>query len=197
MDLLRHTIGLVKLKSGDVISRSAVSIIADLMDLMGRHRGIAESIILSGANLLAGLGKEHIANEETYAEHIDQLWEILPAGVRIIGRDTIGWDKFMWTLRSRVFLIDDDKVLIHPEAKTLVRNWLHATLPGSKVGNVGLPKPGWVCEGERESPVPEFSPTKSNTSTDRRLPLPPWVTSEESEASAARVAEAAVAKHAV
>ena len=70
---------------------------------------IATKIILSSMKKASKKGTSYISNDEKYQGFVDRTWELLPLPVRLIGKDTLGFNSTMFLLRNSVFGKDDNE----------------------------------------------------------------------------------------
>lgn len=74
--------------------------------------------IVGYASKAAERGSVCIADEASYRKCvIDPAWEIMPAPIRLLGRDRLKWDSIFSAARSKLFVIEGEAVSVHPDAK--------------------------------------------------------------------------------
>ena len=52
---------------------------------------------------------------------VDRTWEILPLPVRLVGRDSLGYDNAMFALRNTVFGKDDNEPEIDKNDEGIIK----------------------------------------------------------------------------
>ena len=70
---------------------------------------IATKIIVSSMKKAGKKGTSYISNDKKYQSFIDRTWELLPLPVRLIGKDTLGFNSTMFLLRNSVFGKDEEE----------------------------------------------------------------------------------------
>ena len=68
---------------------------------------IATKIIVSSMKKAGKKGTSYISNDSKYQGFVDRTWELLPLPVRLIGKDTLGFNATMFLLRNSVFGKDE------------------------------------------------------------------------------------------
>jgi hypothetical protein len=98
--------------------------------------GICETI-LSYASKAAAKGSEFIADDDKYKLHvIDPAWELMPAPVRLLGRERLKWDAAFFAARSKLFVVDGSTAVVHPDAKDRLDKMFAKMLPSEASGGV-------------------------------------------------------------
>lgn len=78
---------------------------------------------------IAALGTTYITDDEKFKQKVnDRLWKMLPLPIRIVGRKRLHWDSVLLGIRDKVFIIQDDKIQIIPDAKEKISNYFHSIL---------------------------------------------------------------------
>lgn len=63
----------------------------------------AEQPIMDVISQAVEVSKETMSNDETYKKNfVDTSWESLPAPVKMVGREKLGWDEKMFELRNKI-----------------------------------------------------------------------------------------------
>jgi WD40 repeat protein len=110
------------------------------------------------ANQAATLGKTCIADDARFKATVnDPLWQMVPLPLRLFGRNRLRWDSLLFGIRDSVFIIEADRVYLHPETKQRINTALtgalgrdfRATSPESEKPSLGLEG----IEGESSSAV--------------------------------------------
>lgn len=93
-------------------------------------------------------GKSTIVDDGQYQNDVViPLWEMLPAPIRLIGRERMQWDRQLLELRSRLFQIDGENLALHPEAAAITHQMVTDILDraarfdtsGKDSGNIAEP----------------------------------------------------------
>ena len=64
---------------------------------------LATKIVVRSMKKVGKRGSYYISDDSKYEMFVDRTWEILPLPVRLVGRDSLGYDTAMFTLRNTVF----------------------------------------------------------------------------------------------
>ena len=64
---------------------------------------LATKIVVRSMKKVGKRGSSYISDDSKYEMFVDRTWEILPLPVRLVGRDSLGYDTAMFTLRNTVF----------------------------------------------------------------------------------------------
>ncbi|HIC61513.1 MAG TPA: hypothetical protein EYO72_02060 [Marine Group III euryarchaeote] len=70
---------------------------------------LATRIVIRSMKKVGKRGSSYISDDSKYEMFVDSTWEMLPLPVRLVGRDTLGYDTAMFTLRNTVFSKDDNE----------------------------------------------------------------------------------------
>ena len=70
---------------------------------------LATRIVIRSMKKVGKRGSSYISDDSKYEMFVDSTWEMLPLPVRLVGRDTLGYDTVMFTLRDTVFGKDDNE----------------------------------------------------------------------------------------
>ena len=76
---------------------------------------IATKIVISSMKKVGKKGTSYIYDDSKYGKFIVRTWEMLPLPVRLVGKETLGYNTVMFTLRNTVFGEDKDKPEINEE----------------------------------------------------------------------------------
>ena len=71
---------------------------------------IATKIIVNSMKKAGKKGTSYISNDTKYQGFVDRTWELLPLPVRLIGKNTLGFNSTMFLLRNSVFGKDETEV---------------------------------------------------------------------------------------
>lgn len=86
--------------------------------LWAAHKDTVCDSILSYAAKAAKSGGSYISDDEKYRAYVvDPAWDLLPLPIRMIGRQRLRWDSLFNAARASLFLIEDDAVSLHPDAR--------------------------------------------------------------------------------
>ena len=94
------------------LATGAVKSASDVASTTGKMaKGTIDSVIISLATKIVvrsmkkvgKRGSSYISDDSKYGMFVDRTWEILPLPVRLVGRDSLGYDTAMFTLRNTVF----------------------------------------------------------------------------------------------
>ena len=138
LDKLKSAASQAKEASSSLVASSAGALWAQYGD------SICEMVV-TYANQAAGKGSAVIADDAKYrANVIDPTWEMLPIPVRLVGCERLQWDSLFYAARSTVFVIEGDRVSVHPDAKHRMSRMLSGMLPTEQSGarKTGLPAEG-------------------------------------------------------
>ena len=70
---------------------------------------LATKIVIHSMKKVGKRGSSYISDNSKYEMFVDRTWEMLPLPVRLVGRDSLGYDTAMFTLRNTVFGKDDNE----------------------------------------------------------------------------------------
>ena len=87
---------------------------------------IATKIVISSMKKVGKRGTSYIYDDSKYGKFIDRTWEMLPLPVRLVGKETLGYNTAMFTLRNTVFGEDEDK----PEVNEKDEGFIKKTIMG-------------------------------------------------------------------
>ena len=102
--------------------------------LWAAHKDTIIDAILSYATKAAQFGAISISDDEKYRAYvIDPAWDLLPLPFRMIGRERLRWDSMFQAARSSLFVVEDDTVSIHPDARRRLEQLITPRLPMGQV----------------------------------------------------------------
>ena len=105
-------------ESASNLATGAVQTASDAASSAGKMaKGAIDSVVISLATRIVirsmkkvgKRGSSYISDDSKYEMFVDSTWEMLPLPVRLVGRDTLGYDTAMFTLRNTVFSKDDNE----------------------------------------------------------------------------------------
>ena len=84
-------------------------------ELRDKYSDQIVSALIKVANEAA---KHYIFDDDQYRKYVvDPLWVMIPSPVQLIGRERLGWDALIFNIRDQIFMVEDDKIKIRPNAK--------------------------------------------------------------------------------
>ena len=82
---------------------------------------LATKIVIRSMKKVGKRGSSYICDDSKYEMFVDSTWEMLPLPVRLIGRDSLGYDRAMFTLRNTVFGKDDNEPEIDKNDEGIIK----------------------------------------------------------------------------
>ena len=82
---------------------------------------IATKIVIRSMKKMGSKGSSYISNDSKYGMFVDRTWEILPLPIRLVGRDSLGYDTAMFTLRNTVFGKDNNEPEIDKNDEGIIK----------------------------------------------------------------------------
>ena len=82
---------------------------------------LATKIVVRSMKKVGKRGSSYISDDSKYRIFVDRTWEMLPLPVRLVGRDSLGYDTAMFTLRNTVFGKDDDEPEIDKNDEGIIK----------------------------------------------------------------------------
>ena len=82
---------------------------------------LATKIVIRSMKKVGKRGTSYISDNSKYEMFVDRTWEMLPLPVRLVGRDTLGYDTGMFTLRDTVFGKDDNEPEINKNDEGIIK----------------------------------------------------------------------------
>ena len=70
---------------------------------------LATKIVIRSMKKVGSKGSSYISDDSKYEMFVNRTWEMLPLPVRLVGRDSLGYDTAMFTLRNTVFGKDNNE----------------------------------------------------------------------------------------
>tara|TARA_B100000959_G_C14496873_1_gene425514 strand:+ start:54 stop:557 length:504 start_codon:yes stop_codon:yes gene_type:complete len=84
---------------------------------------VATKIVISSMKKVGNKGKSYVSNNENYQGFVDKTWELLPLPVRLIGKDSLGYNSTMHLLRNTIFGSDDEELVVDEnDENTITQN---------------------------------------------------------------------------
>ena len=71
---------------------------------------IATKIVISSMKKVGKEGTSYIHDDTKYKKFINRTWEMMPLPVRLIGKESLGYDTAMFTLRNTVFGKEEEEL---------------------------------------------------------------------------------------
>lgn len=99
-------------ESAAKIASDAVQSVADVASSAGKAAKnavdsvvitLATKIVIKSMKSAGSKGTEYLFNDQKYEKFIERTWEMLPLPVRLIGKESLGYNTAMFTLRKLVF----------------------------------------------------------------------------------------------
>ena len=82
---------------------------------------VATKIVISSMKKVGNKGKSYVSNDENYQGFMDKTWEILPLPVRLIGKDSLGYNSTMHLLRNTIFGSDDEELIVDENDENTIK----------------------------------------------------------------------------
>ena len=82
---------------------------------------LAARIIIRSMKKVGRRGSSYISDDAKYGMFVNRTWEILPLPVRLVGRDSLGYDTAMFTLRNAVFSKDNNEPEIDKNDEGIIK----------------------------------------------------------------------------
>ena len=82
---------------------------------------LATKIVIHSMKKVGKRGSSYISDNSKYEMFVDRTWEMLPLPVRLVGRDSLGYDTAMFTLRNTVFGKDDNEPEIDKNDEGIIK----------------------------------------------------------------------------
>ena len=89
--------------------------------LTGQIRATEGNAELFRSKKVGKRGSSYIRDDSKYEMFVDRTWEMLPLPVRLVGRDSLGYDTAMFTLRNTVFGKDDNEPEIDKNDEGIIK----------------------------------------------------------------------------
>ena len=71
--------------------------------IVASQQDLNTKIVIKSMKGAGNKGTEYLFNDEKYEKFIGRTWEMLPLPVRLIGKESLGYNTAMFTLRKLVF----------------------------------------------------------------------------------------------
>ena len=86
---------------------------------------VATKIVISSMKKVGNKGKSYVSDDGNYQGFVDKTWELLPLPVRLIGKDSLGYNSTMYLLRSTIFGNDNEELVVDEnDENTITQNIL-------------------------------------------------------------------------
>ena len=86
---------------------------------------VATKIVINSMKRVGRKGKSYVSNDENYQGFVNKTWELLPLPVRLIGKDSLGYNSTMYLLRNTIFGNDDEELVVdEKDENTITQNIL-------------------------------------------------------------------------
>lgn len=86
---------------------------------------VATKIVISSMKKVSSKGRSYVSDDGNYQGFVDKTWELLPLPVRLIGKDSLGYNSTMHLLRNSIFGSDDEELIIDEnDENTITQNIL-------------------------------------------------------------------------
>ena len=82
---------------------------------------LATKIVIRSMKKVGRRGSSYISDDAKYGMFVNRTWEILPLPVRLVGRDSLGYDTAMFTLRNAVFGKDNNEPEIDKNDEGIIK----------------------------------------------------------------------------
>ena len=82
---------------------------------------LATKIVVRSMKKVGSKGSSYISDDSKYGMFVDRTWELLPLPVRLVGRDSLGYDTAMFTLRNTVFGKDNNEPEINRNDEGIIK----------------------------------------------------------------------------
>jgi len=83
---------------------------------------VATKIVVSSMKKVGKKGTSYIHDDSKYEKFVNHTWEMLPLPVRLVGKESLGYNHAMFTLRNTVFGKDDDEPNVNEEDEGFIKN---------------------------------------------------------------------------
>ena len=112
------------------LATGAVKTVSDAASTAGKMaKGAIDSVVISLATRIVirsmkkvgSKGSSYISDDSKYEMFVDRTWEMLPLPVRLVGRDSLGYDTAMFTLRNTVFGKDNNEPEINRNDEGIIK----------------------------------------------------------------------------
>ena len=82
---------------------------------------IATKIVVRSMKKVSSRGTSYISDDGKYGIFVDRTWEMLPLPVRLVGRESLGYDTAMFTLRNAVFGNDKSDLEVNKKDEGIIK----------------------------------------------------------------------------
>ena len=66
-------------------------------------------------------GSSYIYDDTKYGKFVERTWEMLPLPVRLVGKEPLGYNNAMFTLRNTVFGKDEEEPSVNEEDEGFIK----------------------------------------------------------------------------
>ena len=87
---------------------------------------VATKIVVSSMKKVGKKGTSYIHDDTKYKKFINRTWEMMPLPVRLIGKESLGYDTAMFTLRNTVFGNEEEE----PKVDEVDEGFIKKTIKG-------------------------------------------------------------------
>ena len=117
-------------ESAAKIASDAVQSVADVASSAGKAAKnavdsvvitLATKIVIKSMKSAGSKGTEYLFNDQKYEKFIGRTWEMLPLPVRLIGKESLGYNTAMFTLRKLVFGKDKTEPKVNKTDESLIK----------------------------------------------------------------------------
>ena len=82
---------------------------------------IATKIVISSMKKVGRRGSSYIYDDTKYGKFVERTWEMLPLPVRLVGKEPLGYNNAMFTLRNTVFGKDEEEPSVNEEDEGFIK----------------------------------------------------------------------------
>ena len=83
---------------------------------------VATKIVINSMKKVGKKGTSYIHDDSKYGKFVDRTWEMLPLPVRLVGKESLGYNRAMFTLRNTVFGKDEDEPQVDEEDEGFIKS---------------------------------------------------------------------------
>ncbi|MDP6917409.1 MAG: hypothetical protein QF895_05585 [SAR86 cluster bacterium] len=83
---------------------------------------VATKIVISSMKKVGKKGTSYIHDDSKYSKFVDRTWEMLPLPVRLVGKESLGYNSAMFTLRNTVFGKEEDEPKVDEEDEGFIKS---------------------------------------------------------------------------
>lgn len=117
--------------SASELASGAAKNVSDVASSAGSMaKGAVDSIVITLATKIAvrsmksvgRKGTSFIYDDKKYSKFVDRTWEVMPLPVRLIGKEALGYNSVMFTLRKVVFGKDKEVPKVDKQDEGVIKN---------------------------------------------------------------------------